>query len=267
MGWLLPNMRALTDAEIQLAKSVFLETIPYHLVRIDDDLGLGGAPWTESNLSGYDIHFGPMGYAGATSSTTMPNFGVIRDIFIHEMTHVWQGAHSSFHEGYMIKSAASQVWGWATKSDAYAYTPGKSWDDYNVEQQAHLVEDWFHGGMQTPTSTTATFKVRFAASRTGGRTDRRRPNSVTCSDERASSATVGNTRMDRAAWGRAWELRPRWRGRMSELPARLLHLWIAKRSAAYRMVRSQPENKANDFPQALLDGPRGGQCECMEVVK
>jgi hypothetical protein len=28
--------------------------------------------------------------------------------------------------------------------DAYEYSPGHPWASYNVEQQAHLVEDWYN---------------------------------------------------------------------------------------------------------------------------
>ena len=31
------------------------------------------------------------------------------------------------------------------------YTPGDSWDSYNVEQQAHIVEDWHHYKDSAPT--------------------------------------------------------------------------------------------------------------------
>ena len=62
-------------------------------------------------------------------------------MFIHEMTHIWQyGRH------YFVK--LSSAWG-QTVGDGYAYTPGDSWDDYNVEQQAEIVSRWYAGGMST----------------------------------------------------------------------------------------------------------------------
>src|SRR5215470_17914601 len=143
---LLPDVRPLTEPETALARSVFLDTLPYRIVFIANDLGIGGRPWTESTLGGYQIHFGNLGYRDATASIVWPGFGPINAVFIHELTHVWQGSHSSFHEGYMIRSGLSQAWAWLTNSDAYNYTAGSNWSDYNVEQQAHIVEDWFKNG-------------------------------------------------------------------------------------------------------------------------
>ena len=40
------RMRALTSAEMRLARSVFRETIPYSRVVITDITGAGGAPFT-----------------------------------------------------------------------------------------------------------------------------------------------------------------------------------------------------------------------------
>jgi hypothetical protein len=38
------------------------------------------------------------------------------------------------------------MWG-QSFGDGYGYTLGSSWDDYNVEQQASLVEQWYDAGM------------------------------------------------------------------------------------------------------------------------
>jgi hypothetical protein len=59
--------------------------------------------------------------------------------FIHEMTHVWQGQNHLIGPGYMLNSLFWQ----AISDDAYRYTVGVPWGKYNVEQQAHLVEDWY----------------------------------------------------------------------------------------------------------------------------
>jgi hypothetical protein len=46
----------------------------------------------------------------------------------------------------MWESIAHQAIGWVTGINPYRYIPGQSWSSYNVEQQAHIVEDWFKGG-------------------------------------------------------------------------------------------------------------------------
>jgi hypothetical protein len=52
----------------------------------------------------------------------------------------------------MVKSMLSQGHAILTTGDrnnAYTYKPGQPWDDYNVEQQASIVSDWFADGMRT----------------------------------------------------------------------------------------------------------------------
>jgi hypothetical protein len=54
---------------------------------------------------------------------------------------VWQYAHNSFVK---VSSIIGQYLG-----DGYSYSLGRAWEDYNVEQQASIVEDWYAGGMST----------------------------------------------------------------------------------------------------------------------
>ena len=147
------DYRKLTQAEKRLAQSVFDRFLPYDDISIGNHTGIGGAPWTKySVIYDYTIHFGPSGYADATSTAVMRGFGVIRNIFIHELTHVWQGYHSHFSGSYMIQSGFAQLASIVRTGDrdgAYNYTPGQDWDSYNVEQQANIVEDWFKNGAST----------------------------------------------------------------------------------------------------------------------
>jgi hypothetical protein len=143
--------RNLTEPERRLALSVFNKTLPpWKRIFISDGLGLADAPWTDDPMYMFVINMGPQGYPDATAAhaliTEGGNFGRIRDVFIHEMTHVWQYWHGDF-----VKSSA--VWARfvekITGDDAYKYTPGKAWDAYNAEEQASIVEDWFKQGMST----------------------------------------------------------------------------------------------------------------------
>jgi hypothetical protein len=87
---------------------------------------------------------GPSVYPDATLTTTFGGFGSYRDIFIHEMTHVWQ-----YYHGYWV--VLRSAWANSRFGAGYSYTVQASdaWDDFNVEQQASLVEHWFSGGMST----------------------------------------------------------------------------------------------------------------------
>jgi hypothetical protein len=144
------HTRYLGSLETDIARKVFQNTIPYDDVVVSDGLGMGDRPFTLPtdmpatllfNVSDgkYVIHAGD-GY-----------FGMSRDkedqkLLIHELTHVWQGEHSGSSWDYVFSSAWSQ----ALLDDAYAYDKQrlKPWNDYNPEQQAHIVEDWFADGMR-----------------------------------------------------------------------------------------------------------------------
>ncbi len=67
------------------------------------------------------------------------------DVFVHELGHVWQGYNSAFTWWYVFNSIYYQV---ECGSGAYDYTPGGQWDQYEAEQQANLIEDWYKGGEQ-----------------------------------------------------------------------------------------------------------------------
>ena len=142
------RMRALTSAEMRLARSVFRETIPYSRVVITDITGAGGAPFTLAAPLGdtwvYALNIGERGYRNAAERR-------FQRVFIHEMTHVWQGHHGSRPYSFMINSVLHQGLWLAVTGDrgrAYDYTPGQAWSTYNVEQQAEIVEHWYARGMR-----------------------------------------------------------------------------------------------------------------------
>ena len=152
---LLEDVRSLNQGEIDLAKTVYRGFLPYDEIVVGNKTGIGGAPWTSHSYNPdwdehtFTLHMGPNGYADCTSTGKMTGFGVINQIFIHELGHVWQGHHSIIQGGYMAKSLWAQLKSIVRTGDrnnAYTYTPGDPWDSYNVEQQANIIEDWFAGG-------------------------------------------------------------------------------------------------------------------------
>jgi hypothetical protein len=143
-------VRALTRDEIRLARRVFGDSLLYTRVQISSLLGAGGAPFTVAvpigGVAFFVINMGSDGYTSAISPTSL------QPTFIHELTHAWQGQHSSNPFGFMVNSLLHQgmsLWRTGNRAGAYRYEVGRAWDSYNVEQQASLVEDWFFNGMQT----------------------------------------------------------------------------------------------------------------------
>ena len=140
--------RALFPSEIAEARRVFRNTLPYGQITITNALGAGGAQFTIALPTflgpwSYQLNMGPRGYANCLS---------ISSVFIHELTHVWQGSHSNFPPAYMINSLFHQaiaVVRTGNRNSAYNYTPGSPWGTYNVEQQGNIVEDWYDRGLSS----------------------------------------------------------------------------------------------------------------------
>jgi hypothetical protein len=133
----LAKVRTLLPDEIALAKSVFQNTLNYSMVRVTDTLGLGAKPWTTNSPPLYMLNVGG----------DYPNLAADDDrrrLLIHELTHVWQAQHLV---PITMNSAAHQtlsaIQNGGDVSAAYAYTVGKPWGQYNIEQQASIVAHWF----------------------------------------------------------------------------------------------------------------------------
>jgi hypothetical protein len=148
---LFPQERGLRSAEITLARSVFKDRLPYSWIRIKDDLGMSDRAWTEPGIIGHFIlHMGPKGFTDCTTSEAIKKEGQpTRKVFIHELTHAWQGFNGM---NYVLDSLWNQCCAAFTGANPYTYTPGSAWSSYNCEQQGSIVADWFALGMSTSSS-------------------------------------------------------------------------------------------------------------------
>lgn len=149
------NIRTISMAEILLISQVFRSTqAPYpsnlpswDKIKITD--GLGPIPTVDNPYTervpgvGYFINVGPEVYPDATLKKYFNGFGTYDAILVHEMVHVWQ-----YSQGYAV--GAHSLWA-CTAGAGYDYdtTKWQEWDDYNVEQQAHIVEDWYRNGKKS----------------------------------------------------------------------------------------------------------------------
>ncbi|MEH3041295.1 MAG: peptidoglycan-binding protein [Sphingomonas paucimobilis] len=150
------SFRPLDPWERALAHSVFRGSIPYDHVFLTD-FGLGGAV-TLCHLSPGSPALYAISWKAGLLTTRAPADQPAT--LIHELTHVWQGENGVAPGLYMLQSVLAQgvsgirdwlrggEWkGWDHHRGAtYRFTAndiGRPWRDFNVEQQASIVQSWF----------------------------------------------------------------------------------------------------------------------------
>lgn len=125
------NIRSLNPDEILLGQSVFGHNIQYHLVSIDDKAILGTKKIAEAYVS-----FNMINYRTKLK----------KEIFIHEMVHIWQ--FQRFGSIYLARAIKAQ-----RSKEGYDYggvanlyqvmLKGGKLSDFNFEQQADIIEDYY----------------------------------------------------------------------------------------------------------------------------
>lgn len=147
--------RHLKPTEIDLARQVFHNALPpSNQIGITDGLGKDGSIWTHtrsmipfagaiSSSFKYYINFGDaanvdLSVEGVGLSRYVPGYHeYMSDVFVHEMTHVWQYSRPYANDWDI---AARCIY--AQHAAGYAFTAGDPWAAYNLEQQASIVEKW-----------------------------------------------------------------------------------------------------------------------------
>ncbi len=152
-----PNFfRGLMAGEIRLAREVFHATLPpWSWIGVTNGLNGDGGPWTVDRSWGDILQGAPeiarsplkylMGFGDdASKDLSIADPGTL----MHEMTHVWQYYHngSSAITGLRCLYAQGNVP--IVKGVGYGYKAGDPFCDYNMEQRAHIVEDWTMGGQK-----------------------------------------------------------------------------------------------------------------------
>jgi hypothetical protein len=157
----------LTDAEKDLARKVFEETLPYGAIYLSNGLGLQQRAYTiphPLHLGSYVIHIGPDAFPDATNSSIVVLGQSADAVFIHEMTHVWQGVNRRHAFDYILDSVYHQA---RLGNDAYRLNQDdvgrKKWSEFNAEQQAMIVENWYAGGMSESEAAFAYIKDNIRA--------------------------------------------------------------------------------------------------------
>jgi hypothetical protein len=69
-------------------------------------------------------------------------------VLFHELTHVWQSKKRILLEIYLYSARVQPDVPVFGEDDPYLFTPGSQWKDYNIEQQASIVEAWTVGATE-----------------------------------------------------------------------------------------------------------------------
>ncbi len=132
--------RPLTDREMNIARSVYGDNIDYTRVRLDERAYVGPRK----------------GHFCYVSCNTINSWGILPDaVLIHELMHIWQYQHLGIV--YIPRALAAQFsaegynYGGATALYE-AIKKGKYLLDFNYEQQADIIEDYYRILTGLPTS-------------------------------------------------------------------------------------------------------------------
>ncbi len=144
------NHRAMKAKEIQFAKRVFGDHIDYDRVRLTD---LSQDPDRKFVMPSVDGSI--LINLGSAYSNPLTYFSDGYEergsVFIHELTHAWQITQRTLPS---VISDMSETY------DYHSLTEGRvkdrswqtrTWDSFNVEQQAHIVDDWYGEHVQKNT--------------------------------------------------------------------------------------------------------------------
>jgi hypothetical protein len=130
-------VRHLTAGELQLAQSVFGNSINYNRVKIHSGRFMGSMHkdnFAKTNLSNIFMH----NLYQDDFSKASPR---LQELFIHEMAHVWQNSQLAILTQTVLDFKNQLHYN--PKAYEYKLEPGKDLLDYGIEQQASIIARFF----------------------------------------------------------------------------------------------------------------------------
>lgn len=130
--------RRLTTGEIELARAIYKTSIDYSRVRIHDRKFFFGQPSNSGMTPNGEIYVD-----GAYSEDYSRSTVGLQEFFIHEMAHVWQYQNKVLNP---IMAAIGEMFEHLFDyGESYKYTlsTGKDLIEYDIEQQAAIIADYF----------------------------------------------------------------------------------------------------------------------------
>jgi hypothetical protein len=140
--------RGLSPEERTIAELVFGDSLPYDKIILTNLWHPQGRAFTIPNAAGESLinlgdHYNdPIRDAKGGS---YPEYG---QLLIHELTHSWQIHHESFMPGLICEGISNQI---RNELMSGIYDPGRSddgrsWSDFNAEQQGTIIDTWYSHG-------------------------------------------------------------------------------------------------------------------------
>jgi hypothetical protein len=125
--------RMLTTGEIELARSIFKDSIDYSRVRLFEGKWWPLHPRRAAMAPTGDIWFHPDGggWSDDFSKETLSRQG----FFIHELTHVWQSQKGGRFYLLLMRHPFCRY--------SYTVRPGRPFRRYGIEQQAEIMRHFF----------------------------------------------------------------------------------------------------------------------------
>jgi len=144
-GVIIPRYREVSGAEYSFVNTkIFNNTLPPRdKIIITNLLGIGKRQfvWPAGENGTILMNMGKKGYDNPLSNVLNKPSHKPGQVFIHEMTHVWQIHHAEDLK-FALNSMKNQIENEFVR-DVYDYKCGKKWREYNYEQQGQIVEKCF----------------------------------------------------------------------------------------------------------------------------
>jgi hypothetical protein len=142
--------RAMTKEERAFASKVFMDKIPFDRITLTNMSHGGGRAYTIPSIDGsilVNLDDAPYDNPATYSDQRLgSDYSQPGSLFIHELTHAWQIANTSFVPGliYDVSSNYSYHSGGdeSHRLDNIEWSR-QPWSSFNLEQQAHIVDDWY----------------------------------------------------------------------------------------------------------------------------
>ena len=139
------RQRALSDEEYKWANDqVFQGTLPpRNKLVLTDTVGPQRRAFTFPRFDGkITLNMGPDAFADPRQYHVATRERKYGEVYIHELVHAWQVEHTPMQLALLADALTSQIKG----SNAYIYgNAGPPFKDFNLEQEASIVQDWWAG--------------------------------------------------------------------------------------------------------------------------